>query len=76
MAKSTTFDDQTDILPEKQEMTTNIDIVIYIRKSVDESDTKHMDSADTLEFGHTHLYWSNSILALKLNLEPSGVFGS
>jgi hypothetical protein len=41
------------ILPKKQEMTTNIDIVIYTRKSADESDTKHMDSANTLEFGHT-----------------------
>lgn len=51
--KNATFDDQTDESPDKQEMTTNIDTVVYARKSIDESDTMHVDSAVTLEFGHT-----------------------
>ncbi len=53
MAENTTFDNQTDESPEKQEMTTKIGTVVYAQKSLDESDTAHVDSTVTLEFGHS-----------------------
>jgi hypothetical protein len=34
-------------------MTAKIDTVVYARKSIDESDTTHVDFAATSEFGHT-----------------------
>ncbi len=34
-------------------MTTKIGTVVYAQKSLDESDTAHVDSTVTLEFGHT-----------------------
>jgi len=34
-------------------MTAKIDPVVYGRKSVDESDITHVDSAVTSQFGHT-----------------------
>jgi len=34
-------------------MTTKIDTVVYAQKSINESDTVHVNSAVTLEFGHT-----------------------
>jgi len=36
-------------------MTAKIDTVVCARKSIDESDTTHVDSAATSEFGHTQL---------------------
>jgi hypothetical protein len=34
-------------------MTAKLDTIVYGRKSINESDTTHIDFANTSEFGHT-----------------------
>jgi len=49
-------------------MTAKIDTVVCARKSIDESDTTHVDSAATSEFGHTLNNLMSEIRTTTLNL--------